>query len=108
MAEHTEYVVLTTTVETESDAHALAEKIVTARLAACVQVCPIQSTYRWKGEIEKCAEQLLLAKTKSVLAEPLAQFIRKNHTYELPEVAVLPIAGGLPEYLAWIGEECGE
>jgi len=56
-------VVLTTCPAAEA-AEALAEQIVEARLAACVQVLPqMTSIYVWEGEIQKEGEVLLLIKT---------------------------------------------
>ena len=43
------------------EASRIAEMLVSSCLAACVQVLPeIQSVYRWKGEIERASETLLL------------------------------------------------
>ena len=102
-----EFVVVTTTVDSEDAAKSLSAGIVDSRLAACVQYTPINSVYRWKGAVESAAEYLLLAKTRSDLADDLVAFIRSNHSYELPEIVVLPIAGGLPAYLDWIADETG-
>jgi periplasmic divalent cation tolerance protein len=83
----------------------LARKTVENRLAACVQFTSIDSIYRWKGAVESASEYVLLAKTRSDLADDLVSFIRANHSYEVPEITVMPIAGGLPEYLSWISDE---
>ena len=31
--------------------------------------------------------------------------IRRLHTYELPEMIVIPVTGGFPPYLAWLNDE---
>jgi heme A synthase len=49
-------------------------------------------------------ELLLLAKTRADLADELCTFIRSRHPYEVPEIIVTPITGGLPEYLQWIAD----
>lgn len=105
-------VVVSTTVDSAGKAKALAGRIVEERLAACVQRVPVQSVYRWKGKVESASEYLLLAKTRAELARELAAFIRKIHPYELPEIVVTPITGGLAAYLGWIrretrGVKCG-
>ncbi|MEI6807460.1 MAG: divalent-cation tolerance protein CutA [bacterium] len=99
------FVVVTTTVDSKAKAKELALAIVARRLAACVQYTGIRSVYRWKGRIESAAEQLLLAKTTRSGADRLIGFIRKNHSYELPEITVQPISGGLAGYLDWIDTE---
>lgn len=105
MSDTQDIVVVTTTVDREDSARSLARACVEARLAACVQCVPIHSTYRWKGAVEEAGEFLLLAKTPASLAEPLMKFIRGRHSYELPEIVVLPVSAGLPEYLRWVREE---
>lgn len=98
-------VVVSTTVDNAKKAKAIAGRIVAQRLAACVQQIPVHSVYRWKGRIESASEYLLLAKTRAALAPELAAFIRKIHPYELPEILVTPITGGLAGYLEWIAAE---
>ena len=97
-------ILVLTTVGTKPFAADLAHSIVSARLAACVQIQSVQSVYRWKGD--GCAEPewLLAIKTTDARYTALEQHIRGNHSYETPEIVRLPIAGGTPEYLAWIGE----
>ena len=56
-------------------------------------------------ELKTASEHLLLAKTRALKAAELVSFIRKHHTYELPEITVMPITGGLGEYLDWIKRE---
>jgi periplasmic divalent cation tolerance protein len=102
------FVVVSTTVEDESAGEKMAAAIVEARLAACVQVTNVSSTYRWKGAVENAKEFLLLAKTRACLAGKLVDFVRSRHSYELPEITVMPICGGLKGYLDWIVEETGE
>lgn len=105
MNEAIDYVVISTTVDSELAADSLSSKIVEAKLAACVQQIKIKSTYRWKGKVEKADEFLLLAKTSSELSHRLSDFIQNNHSYEVPEITITPITGGLGAYLHWIDAE---
>jgi len=99
------FVVVTTTIDRRASAEKLARQIVDKRLAACVQYTTIHSVYRWKGSVESTGELLLIAKTRASLARALTTFIRSVHPYEVPEIVVTPIAGGLKEYLNWIATE---
>jgi periplasmic divalent cation tolerance protein len=101
-------VVVTTTVERRADAQRLARQIVETRLAACVQCAPIRSVYRWKGRVNTASEYQLAAKTPRTRAAALIKFIRKHHPYELPEILVLPVQGGLPAYLKWVATATAE
>jgi periplasmic divalent cation tolerance protein len=98
------YIVVLTTVGTKQFANDLAQSIVEARLAACVQIQAVQSVYRWKGKVCAEPEWLLAIKTADAKYVELEQHIRANHSYETPEIVRVPIAGGSREYLAWIGE----
>lgn len=98
-------VVVTTAVGSRAVARRLAARLVREQWAACVQYFPITSTYRWKGEIETAAEFLLLVKTPARVSRRVVEFIRREHPYELPEITVTPIRGGLAGYLRWIDGE---
>lgn len=97
-------IVLSTT-ESREQAHKLAQALVTRRLAACVNIIgPIESIYRWKGEVEQAEEFLLVIKSTEHQFPALRAAIREMHSYEVPECIEIAIENGLPEYLAWIGE----
>jgi periplasmic divalent cation tolerance protein len=98
------YLVVLTTVGTKQFANDLAHSIVSARLAACVQIQQVQSVYRWKGEVCSEPEWLLAIKTTDARYAELEQHIKANHSYETPEIVKVPIAGGSREYLAWLGK----
>ena len=85
------------------EAARLADMLVGAHLAACVQILPeMESVYRWKGQIERQAEILVIAKTvRSKFAE-FEREVRALHTYETPEIIALPITGASAPYLEWL------
>jgi periplasmic divalent cation tolerance protein len=92
-----------------ASAQALASELVSKRLAACVNVlAPCRSTYRWQGKIESAQEVPLLIKTTAAAYAALEAAIRARHPYELPEIIAVPVAHGLPEYLAWVAEALDE
>ncbi|QAY97297.1 divalent-cation tolerance protein CutA [Methylovirgula ligni] len=82
----------------------IAETLVSERLAACVQKLPIESTYRWKGEIETAQEVLLLIKIRNADYATVEERILTLHDYETPEIVALPVAAGFAGYLSWIDE----
>jgi len=86
-------------------ANLLANQIIAARLAACVNlVNPVQSVYLWQGKVEQSEEVQMIIKTRTELFEPLRQFIRSHHPYQVPEIVGLPVVVADEEYLSWIGE----
>ena len=99
------YAVVSTTFETREQAEKLAQELVERRMAACVQLTPVTSFYRWKGEIERAEEVLLAAKTTAARADEILAFIAQHHPYEVPEILVTPVLAGHAPYLQWIDEE---
>jgi len=97
--------VIQTTVASRRDARRLAGLMVKARLAACVQVMPIHSTYRWHNKVEQSAEWLLAAKTRSARTKALMAFIRRHHPYEVPEIMAVSVKRVLPAYRQWVLRE---
>jgi periplasmic divalent cation tolerance protein len=83
----------------------IAHKIVTQRLAACVNiVSSIDSTYTWKGKLYQEKEVLLIIKTRPGLFEKLSEEIKRLHPYEVPEILLLPVLKGNEAYLNWVKE----
>jgi periplasmic divalent cation tolerance protein len=82
----------------------IAETLVSQNLAACVQSLPIQSTYRWKGDIETAHELLLLIKIKASDYTAVEDAIRALHSYDTPEIIALPVQQGFAGYLSWIAD----
>lgn len=102
MKPHEYQLVLTTCPDAEV-AERLAQTLVQERLAACVNILPVaRSVYWWKGRVESAAEQLLIIKSMTDAYSSIQKRIRELHPYELPEVIAVPVADGLPDYLAWI------
>lgn len=104
-----ETMVVLTTCGNDADAGALAQALVERRLAACVNaVSNVASTYRWKGEVQRDQETLLIIKTTASRLAALEQAIRELSKYEVPEMLALPVRTGGAAYLAWVAESVGE
>jgi periplasmic divalent cation tolerance protein len=85
------------------EASRLAEMLVGAHLAACVQILPeMESVYRWQGKIERSSEVLLLAKTTRGKFDDLEREVRALHSYDTPEIIAVPIVAGSTPYLEWL------
>ena len=85
------------------EATRLAEMLVGAHHAACVQILPeIESVYRWQGKVERQAEVLLIAKTTRGKFDELEREVRALHSYDTPEIVAVPILTGSTPYLEWL------
>lgn len=91
-----------TTVPDEKTAREIAHRLVEERLAACASFFPIESVYRWRGELESAREFAIIMKSTRARYSALESRLRALHPYELPAIVAYDIVVGLPEYLAWI------
>jgi periplasmic divalent cation tolerance protein len=100
------YVVVLVTCGSRREAEKIAQAVVEARLAACVNVltAPVRSVYRWKGKVECANEFLLVIKSREDRLGALRAKVESLHSYDVPEFLVLPVAGASPKYLTWLGD----
>lgn len=98
-----EAIVVLLTAANGEEAVRLADMLIGAHLAACVQILPeMESVYRWEGKIERQPEILLLAKTTRSKFDDLEREVRALHSYETPEIIALPVVAGSAPYLEWL------
>ena len=92
------------------EARKIANTLVEKRLAACVNILggAIHSVYRWKGNVERAKELLLLIKTSKRHLADLEKEVKRLHSYDVPEFVVLPIVAGSRKYLGWLEESVKE
>jgi len=91
------------TAANRGEANQIAEMLVSARLAACVQILPeIESVYRWQGEVKREKEILLLAKSFASRFAEVESKMRALHSYETPEIIAVPITASSAPYLEWL------
>ncbi len=84
----------------------IAHELLEDGLAACVNLGPpMLSMYRWQGAIEGAEEVPLVIKSTRSRQAALIDRLVELHPYEVPEVVVLPVSGGLPAYLEWVRAE---
>ena len=90
-------------------ARRISNQLVSERFAACANILPsVESIYRWKEKIESGNETLVLFKVSEVRQAAFQDKLRSLHPYDVPEIIFVPVTGGLPEYLQWIAENCGQ
>ncbi len=95
--------VVLSTIDSTSEAEKLASRLVEDGLAACVNIIPnLTSVYKWKGEVEREEEVMLVIKTSSEKVAQLTAKLTELHPYELPEVVAIRVEGGFPPYLQWV------
>ena len=89
-------------------ARLVSTELVTEKFAACANILPaVESIYRWKDKIESGKETLVFFKLSDDRRSAFRDKLRSLHPYEVPEIIFVPVANGLPEYVAWVMNSCG-
>jgi periplasmic divalent cation tolerance protein len=99
MEKNSNYGVVLVTVASIAEGKAIAISLLEAKLAACVNLFPINSIYWWSGKINQEQEYQLIIKTNLNKFDELAANIKILHSYEVPEIIALPISAGSKTYL---------
>ena len=102
-------IVILVTTSTEPEAHKIADRLLSRRKAACVNIIPrVGSSFWWQGKLDSAQESLLIIKTKASLLPEIVDLVKTEHSYKVPEIIALPIIGGNEDYLKWIDSEVRE
>ena len=98
------YIIVMVTTANKQEAENIAQRLLKERLIACANIIgPVSSLFHWAGKIEKAEEYLIFMKSREDLFEKLAETVKALHSYEVPEILVLPIVDGSRAYLDWLG-----
>ena len=65
----------------------------------------MRSIYRWKGEICRDEETLIILKTQTSIFEKMRARVQQLHSYTVPEIIAVPIIAGHAPYLNWVRDE---
>lgn len=86
------------------EAKSIGRVLVEERLAACVNIFPITSIFRWKDKIDEGGEFGMLVKTGTDKVRDIEKRVKQLHSYEVPCVISFKIDSGSEDYLKWIKE----
>lgn len=108
-ASESEFIAVYVTVPSAEAGKAVASKLISDKLAACVNMIPgIQSMYWWEGKVEVDQELLLMIKSRAPLFDALSKAVVEAHPYDVPEVIAVPITNGNKGYLDWLASSTGK
>lgn len=94
-----------TTTPSIAEARKIANILVGERLAACVNMFPVESLYRWEGELCSEKETALVIKTAKNLVQDTIKKIKSLHSYKVPCIISFDIDNGDKDFLDWIAGE---
>ncbi len=97
-----QYGVILVTVASPEEGEKIARVLLTEKLAACVNIFPVNSIYVWQEKINRDREWQLTIKTNLAIFDKIAAKIKTLHSYEVPEIIAIPLVAGSQQYLNWI------
>lgn len=97
-----DYLVVLVTAKDKPEARRIARKLLQKKLAACVNILPIESMFIWDDAIQEEDEVLMIVKTKTEAFDELMSTVKIAHSYDTPEIIGAPVILGSREYLKWI------
>ena len=102
-----DYIVVFITAGSIEEAEKIGNGLVTEKLAACANIIhPLKSIFFWEGKLCHENEVLMIVKSIGRLFNQLKDYVKKNHSYKVPEIIAIPIIEGSPDYLLWLSESC--
>lgn len=103
MSDPTAFVVILVTTGSADEAERIGRTLVDERLIACANIIPgVRSIYRWQDAVEDATEHLLILKARAADVAALDVRVRALHSYDVPEVIVLPVTSTSAAYGAWL------
>lgn len=91
------------TTSDENEAVKIGEKLVSLKLAACVNVFDkIKSFCWWEGKLQKDEEAVLIIKTKESLLPELKKTVKELHSYSCPCIEAIPVVDANDDYADWV------
>jgi len=99
------YTVILITCSKKQEALKIVNALLVKKLAACVNIVDkVESFFWWKGKIDRARECLLIAKSTGAKLDKITKLVKSLHSYDVPEIISLPVAGGNKTYLEWIND----
>ena len=90
------------------EARQIVKTLLEERLIACASILPsVESHFRWDGKIDLAKECKIFLKTDARHFAAVQSKILDLCSYDVPEILLVSIEDGNPDYLAWIQKEVG-
>lgn len=94
------------TCASQKEAEKIAQAMVKERLAACGNVFPLHSVFRWEGRMQKKREWGLLLKTHQDIYPALERRIKSLHSYQMPAIVAWADERADASYARWVSQTC--
>ena len=102
------YLAVFITASSKDEAGRIAGALVEEGIAACVNVVEgVASVYRWKEEVVREDEVLMIVKTSRSRFGQLERRVQELHSYDVPEVVGVDIAALADGYAGFLRDALG-
>ncbi len=103
--DNSDFVMVFSSAGSQIEANHIAETLIEKKLAACVSILPgVTSHYCWKDKRESSYEVTIIIKSLRSKFEDLKKEIIELHSFEVPEILMVPVLDGSKDYLSWLKE----
>ncbi len=89
----------------QNEADLITNSLLEKQLAVCIKTLPTSSTYRWKGEIEKSNEILLIIDSVEENFDHVSLAVKALHSYETYNLSMVTMSKTTDDILSWIAAE---
>lgn len=91
------------TTSKSAEAREIGEKLVTEKLAACINIFPsIESIYMWQGKVERSEEASMIIKTTSAKVNACRKRVEELHSYDVPCLCEIKVGEINQKYEEWL------
>jgi periplasmic divalent cation tolerance protein len=101
-------ITIITTLHKKEDAIRIGKGLLQKRLIACYNMWPIESAYWWKGELIEEPETMMLLKTQPKHFDEIANYIKEQSGYEVPDIFSLQPDQTVPSFNDWVEDETSQ
>ena len=89
----------------EKEADRISKVLLKKRLVACVKKFPVNSSFWWKGKIDKSDEIVLLLESIEANFKKVEKEVQKLHSYETFVLFSLPVGQTTNDVENWLKKE---
>jgi periplasmic divalent cation tolerance protein len=98
------FITLFLTCADREEARKIAKELLSKKLAACVRLTDVNSTYWWKDKIEDSSETLLMIESAEDKFDEIEATVRSLHSYETFVLTAYPVIKASKGVEEWIRE----
>lgn len=99
---NTKAFLLITTFDNYEYALKVINSILSNKFAMCASLKKIESIFHWEDEVKHCDEYEVSFKVSLKQVNHLKKEVIALHSYEIPQILVVPIIDSYDKYLNWL------